>query len=81
MITFWYLWNAEKTARKKLKEHEEYKDPDWDYDMFGEPLHSFADSMTTAMGLMVTMCIEFAFCLLADMILVGGVLLLLDNLP
>lgn len=77
MSTILYLVNAEKIAKKKLKNYEETiekRDSDL---MFGGPPHHWTDSALTSMGLMAVMGIEFMLCAFLDLCLLTLLLIII----
>ena len=69
MFSIWYLMNTGKREKAILNKLMNRKEPDWDYDFYGDPPHSFAGSAQTAMELMLIMAAEGMTCLMIDLLL------------
>ena len=69
MSTILYIIKAEKIAKKKLLEYEEATE---------DKFHHWTGSVTTAMGLMAVMGMEFMICIVLDLCILTGLLLIAD---
>ena len=77
MSTILYIVNAEKIAKKKLKNYEEAIEKRDSDSMFGGPPHHWTDSALTSMGLMAVMGIEFMLCAFLDLCLLTLLLIII----
>lgn len=76
MSSIWYLTNAEKTAKKKLRDHEKASEKQDSDLMFGRTPYHWTDSALTSMGLMAVMGLEFMICIMLDFIVLAGILVM-----